>query len=403
MKQKSRIEQLQRVTLERQGLTKTQAFGKGKAAVLNALAYLGYIQIDTLSVVARAHHHTLWTRIPTYKSEYLNQLIKEEEAFEYWFHAAAYLPMRDFRYALPRMAYFKRGESNYFSKLDDRVIQHVLDRIRMDGPQKARDFKTEKTSPGSWWNWKPAKMALEKLFMQGDLMICARDGMEKIFDLTERVLPSTVDTSEPSLLEYAQYLVRVHLQAYGFTTVKQATHLRPGRDLRDKVKEVLQALVDERTVQQVDIEGLPPTYIQSELLEKTIRKPSPQIRLLSPFDNAIIHRDRLEQLFGFEYRIECYTPKEKRQYGYFCLPILFGENFIGRVDCKAHRKIGQFELIHLHLEDELMDIETLLAPLVDAIKRFAAFNGCDSILLTRLSPHVHTNTLKKALEAADIA
>ncbi len=398
MRPKSLIEQLQRITLESQGLTKAHPFGKGKRAVAGALEHLGYIQIDTLSVVARAHHHTLWTRVPSYKNEYLNKLVEEREAFEYWFHAAAYLPMKDFRFAQPRMSYFQRGESSYFNKVDDKDIQFVLDRIRIDGPQKARDFKTAKTKAGSWWNWKPAKMALEKLFMQGDLMICRREGMEKIYDLPERVLPATVDTSAPSESEYAEYLVETHLRAYGFTTVKQSTHLRPGRGLRDKVKEILQSKLDDKSVHVVDLDGLPDYYVKSDLLDKPIRKPAPNIRLLSPFDNSIIHRDRIQQLFGFDYKIECYTPKEKRLFGYFCLPILFGEKLIGRVDCKAHRKTGEFEIIHLHIEDELIDLEEIVGPLVDSMRHFMAFNDCHTIRITRISPKQFTSLFQSALK-----
>lgn len=397
MKPQSRIKQLQRITLQTQGLTKVAPFGGGKNAVLKALEHLGYIQVDTLSVVARAHHHTLWTRIPSYKNEYLNQLVAEGKVFEYWFHAAAYLPTRDFRFAFPRMNYYQRGESSYFDSVDDKTLQYVLDSIRIDGPQKARDFKTAKTKAGSWWNWKPAKMALEKLFMQGDLMICAREGMEKIYDLPERVLPSTVDTSEPTLQEYADYLAKTHLRAYGFTTVKQSTHLRPGKGLRDCVRDVLQAMVDDHTLQKLEIEGHPPIYARADLLEGSIKKPAPRIRLLSPFDNCVIHRDRIVQLFDFDYKIECYTPKAKRQYGYFTLPILYGDALIGRVDCKAHRKTGEFELIHLHIEQEPKDLGHLLSSLAEAVHQFADFNGCSSITISSVSPHSFKGRLEAAL------
>lgn len=139
------LEQLQRVTLKCQGLSKTYPFGKGKKAVLSALDHLGYVQIDTLSVVERAHHHTFWTRLPDYQIEYLEQLVKEHKVFDYWFHAASYLPMRDFRYALPQMLRFKRGEARYYNNVDPKILSYVIDRIRLEGPQKARDFKSSKT------------------------------------------------------------------------------------------------------------------------------------------------------------------------------------------------------------------------------------------------------------------
>ncbi|MEN7550497.1 crosslink repair DNA glycosylase YcaQ family protein [Rapidithrix thailandica] len=379
------IKQLQRATLQCQGLTKKYPFGKGKKAALSVLEHLGYVQIDTLSVVERAHHHTLWSRLPDYQTEYLDQLVEERDVFEYWFHAASYLPMKDFRYALPQMRQFKRGEARFYNTIDPKILDYVHDKIRLDGPQKARDFASHNKKSGSWWDWKPTKIALERLFMQGDLMVCGREGMEKIYDLTERVLPGTVNTTEPGSLEFAEYLVKTYLRAYGITTIKQITHLRTGKALRKNAEQVLQTMLEAQTVQQVKIDGMPTIFALSDLLENSIKKPSPSIRLLSPFDNSVIHRERLEQLFGFDFRLECYTPKPKRQYGYFCLPILFGDEFIGRIDCKAHRKNNQFEIIHLHIEKRQGDIEVWLKPLVKTIQQFAIFNGCQSIRLSQVN------------------
>ncbi len=170
MEKKLTPEHLKRLTLDSQGLTQNTPFGTGKTAVLNALEHLGYIQIDTLSIVERAHHHTLWTRIPDFKADNLEELVEDRKVFEYWFHAASYLPMQDFRYVLPQMLMIKRGESRYYNA-DPKVMKYVVDTIRNEGPKRARDFENESHKAGSWWNWKPAKLALERLFMQGDLMI----------------------------------------------------------------------------------------------------------------------------------------------------------------------------------------------------------------------------------------
>lgn len=386
MNQEASLKQLQKITLEQQGLNKTHAFGKGKKAVLSAIENLGYLQIDTLSVVERAHHHTLYTRIPDYKKEYLAQLTKERNVFEYWFHAASFLPMKDFRYVLPQMHEYKERKSHYNNNVDQKILDYAYDTIRSEGPQKARDFKSPNKKPGSWWNWKPAKMALEKLFMQGDIMVSERHGIEKIYDLTERVLPSSTNTTKPTPIEFAEYLTKTYLRAYGATSIKQITHLKKGKELKQNVAQVLQNLIDDNTIEQVTFEGTPTMFVQQDLLNKTIKKPISKIHLLSPFDNAIIHRDRLEQLFNFNYRLECYLPKEKRPFGYFCLPILFGNEFIGRIDCKAHRKNGKFELIHLHIENKQKDIEQWIKPLTEKIRQFAVFNGCQSITLTKTSP-----------------
>ncbi|TDQ27836.1 winged helix-turn-helix domain-containing protein [Tenacibaculum caenipelagi] len=391
------IGQLQKITLQSQGLLQASPFGKGKKAVLKALEHLGYLQIDTLSIVERAHHHTLWTRIPDYKTKYLNELVKERTIFEYWFHAASYLPMKDFRFVLPQMLEVKHNKSHYYNA-DPKVMQYVMDTIRAEGPKKARDFENETKKPGSWWNWKPTKIALERLFLQGDLMISERNGMQKTYNITEKVLPENIDTTIPNNLEFAKYLVTTYLRAYGFTTVKQITHLKTGNSIRKNVNEVLNSMLEEGSILKIDIDGLPSVFIQSNLMEKKVKKDDLSIRLLSPFDNSIIHRDRLKQFFDFDYRIECYIPKEKRQYGYFCLPILFGDIFIGRVDCKAHRKEKLLEIIHLHIENQNIDLELWLEPLMKSLRQFTTFNGCESLKLTKVSPSKLTATLKKAIK-----
>lgn len=396
MEKKLTPEHLKRLTLDSQGLTQNTPFGTGKTAVLNALEHLGYIQIDTLSIVERAHHHTLWTRIPDFKADNLEELVEDRKVFEYWFHAASYLPMQDFRYVLPQMLMIKRGESRYYNA-DPKVMKYVVDTIRNEGPKRARDFENESHKAGSWWNWKPAKLALERLFMQGDLVISGRSGMQKTYDLAERVLPSSTNTSEPTPLEFAEYLVKTNLRAYGFTTLKQITHLRKGNALKTNVNKVLQMMLEEDTISKVTSEGGSSVFVQNEILEKTFDQASSSVWLLSPFDNSIIHRDRIKQIFDFDFRLECYTPKEKRQYGYFCLPILFGDQFIGRVDCKAHRKEKKLELIHLHIENSTINLDLWLKPFVETLKRFAIFNGCESLALTQVSPSKLTTVIKKEL------
>ncbi|MDH5032562.1 winged helix-turn-helix domain-containing protein [Chryseobacterium cucumeris] len=396
MEKKLTPEHLKRLTLDSQGLTQNTPFGTGKTAVLNALEHLGYIQIDTLSIVERAHHHTLWTRIPDFKADNLEELVEDRKVFEYWFHAASYLPMQDFRYVLPQMLMIKRGESRYYNA-DPKVMKYVVDTIRNEGPKRARDFENESHKAGSWWNWKPAKLALERLFMQGDLMISGRSGMQKTYDLAERVLPSSTNISEPTPLEFAEYLVKTNLRAYGFTTLKQITHLRKGNALKTNVNKVLQMMLEEDTISKVTSEGGSSVFVQNEILEKTFDQASSSVWLLSPFDNSIIHRDRIKQIFDFDFRLECYTPKEKRQYGYFCLPILFGDQFIGRVDCKAQRKEKKLELIHLHIENSTINLDLWLKPFIETLKRFAIFNGCESLALTQVSPSKLTTVIKKEL------
>lgn len=393
------LNKLRRITLHQQGLTKVSPFGTGKQGVVNILQHLGYIQIDTLSVVERAHHHTIWARIPKYKTNLIGQLIKERLAFEYWFHAASYLPMRDYRYALPSMASIRRGESRYFNSVDPKLSNRIIARIRTDGPLKARDFSSAKKTKGSWWNWNPTKHALEKLFMQGDLMICDRQGMEKVYDLTERVLPDDICTTEPSILEFAEYLANTALSAHGFTTIKQILHLRTGSALRQAVQTVLEQKMESGEIIRHRINDIPgEIYAPNDLFDRRITISKSNLRILSPFDNAIIHRDRIKHLFQFDYHLECYVPKTKRRFGYFCLPILYIDEFIGRADCKVHRDTNRLQIIHLHIDKKHTSNEHCLEQLKNQLRRFSTFNACTSIEVNNVSPKNIKKMLKQKLE-----
>ena len=367
---------LRRIALDRQGLLKANPFGRGKQAVLRAVEHLGYVQIDTISVVARAHHHVLWSRVDNYRDIHIDRLLRERRIFDYWYHAAAWLPMRDYRFALPRMNQLN-GERNWFAAGDKKLLREVLRRIEAEGPMRARDFVDEEHQANGWWEWKPAKQALEQLFMQGELMVSRRDGFQKVYDLPERVLPDWVDTRRPSLEEYAAYLVDTTLRAHGFASLKSMTYLRRGKALREAVKQLLDARIDAGSLVCVDPGGQSPVYVDPEQLEARAPRSFARVRLLSPFDNAVIQRQRGREVFDFDYQIECYLPEEKRQYGYFCLPLLYRDRFVGRADCKAHRDRRLLEIRDLHLERRV-DGE-FADSLRREIESFAAFNGCELI------------------------
>lgn len=389
MPKHSPLSTLRRIALHHQGLSSTAPFGGGKQATLKAIEHLSYVQIDTLAVVERAHHHTLWARIPRYKPAHLEQLLQERTVFEYWSHAAAFLPMRDYRFALPRMNAIKRGESRWFASVSKETEQGILTRIRDEGPLRARDFDSPKQAAGNWWNWKPAKKALEKLFFQGELMISSREGMQKVYDLRERVLPAQVNTREPSLREFAEYLLDSSLRAHGFTSVKQVAHLRQGAGLRREINALLQDRVAQGLLAKYSFEGLPTLFASPDLFESKTPPRHGGLRLLSPFDNAVIHRERLQQIFDFSYGIECYVPQAKRQFGYFCLPILYQDAIVGRADCKANRGSRHLDVLHLYIEKTLRDRDEFDAALAVALEKFAAFNGCETYAIlksTRIAP-----------------
>jgi uncharacterized protein YcaQ len=368
---------LRRIALNQQGLLKTNSFGRGKPATLRAIEHLGYIQIDTISVVERAHHHVLWSRIANYQPKFLSQLIAERNVFEYWFHAAAWLPMRDYRFALPRMQAMKDGEHHWGQNSSKQLMQDILIRIRHEGPLRARDFEDTRTGKKKWWDWKPAKRALEQLFMQGDLMVSGRKGFQKIYDLPERVLPDHVDMKQPTRSEYANYLIDTSLRANGFATQESITYLRTGQPLKNAIVDELNARVDARLLTTIKLSDSSIAYIDPDLLESRAPRSSALVRILSPFDNAVIQRNRVRDLFTFNYKIECYVPAPKRKFGYFCLPILYRDRLVGRIDCKAHRKEKRLEVKALHIEKK---VDTHFPDRMNAaMVVFAQFNQCDEI------------------------
>ncbi len=372
----TRIAKLRRIALEHQGLLKKKQFGCGKKATLRVIEHLGYVQIDTISVVERAHHHVLWSRVPNYRPGFLEQLISERQIFEYWFHAAAWLPMRDYRFAQLRMKQVD-GDRGWFKTFDKKLNAQILERIRLEGPLRARDFEDDRNRKKEWWDWKPAKQALEQLFMQGELMVTAREGFQKVYDLPERVLPCWVDTHCPTNEEFASYLLDTMLRAHGFASQKSITYLRKGRALREAVDEELQNRLEVGSLTSVNGAGKDPVYINPALLDSRAPRCLAQVKLLSPFDNAVIQRQRGRDIFNFDYQIECYVPEAKRHYGYFCLPILYRDKFIGRIDCKAHRAKKMLEIRSINIDGEVDG--DFIGALNAELQGYTKFNGCQRI------------------------
>lgn len=370
-------EHAQAVLLDAQGFSKRDAFGKGINGALNSVQHLGYVQLDTLAVVARAHHHTLWARNSSYHETHLNELLKSGKIFEYWSHAASYLPMDDFRFSLPRKSLYLSGHAHWFSK-NKKLMKFVLDRIRAEGPLQSKDFETDRKR-GSWFDWKPAKVALEQLFMEGSLMVKSRQGFQKVYDLTERVVPADVDHTQPSTDEYAEYLVRFNLRALGIATLKDFTHLRKG--MQPQVLKALKRLLKEGAVTEVQMDGVKePWFVFPETLKRKT-KPHKGTFILSPFDNLVIRRERLLRLFDWEYNLECYLPEHKRKYGYFCLPVLHNGAFAGMFDPKADRTTKKFHVKKLHLTSKPTD--EFKASFAKSLEAFATFNGCEQIVFDR--------------------
>jgi uncharacterized protein YcaQ len=372
-----------RLAIASQGLHSATPFGKGKEAVYRAIEHLGYVQIDTISVAERAHHHVLWSRAPDYKQMHLHELqLKDKRVLEFWAHAAAYLPMKDYRFALPTMEIF-RNNHDPWPKADQKLMQQVLERIRKEGPLMSRHFEHEKKNNSGWWDWKPAKLALQRLFFAGDIMVSHREGFQRVYDIAEKVIPPGINTNPPTTEEYAEYLITSTIKANGLARIAGMHYLRRG--MRDPVRKKVQQLSEEGKIILVHVKGVEQDFYSfPEFIGQSLRVAN-TVRLLSPFDNAVIQRDRLNDLFGFDYQIECYVPQPKRKYGYYCLPILYGDQFYARVDVKADRKTGVLHLVHLILEDKRIP-DAFFPALAKTVRSFAAFNGCSEIRVNKVSP-----------------
>ncbi len=386
------IEQARKLVLLSQRVPPKKQSGRAKVATLSAIEHLGYIQIDTISVVQRAHHHTLWNRNPRYKASQLDQLISDKQVFEYWSHAAAYLPFRDYRFSLPRKLAFASGDQDHWYKRDSRMIKLVLNRIAVEGPLMAKDFEHTGKKIGEW-KTKPAKRALEYLFMQGDLMVPRRMNFHKVYDLTERVLPEGTDTTLPDAQEHARFLITRYLRGNGLGQSTEIAYLL--NNTKPIVSATLEDMLSTGELRQIRVAdklyyALPASL---ELLSQPLVRS--KLKILSPFDNLVIQRKRLKALFGFDYLIECYVPERKRRYGYFSLPILWDGKLVARMDCKADRRESVLHILHLALEPTVLNTDALFLALRKELESFLRFNHCNKLQIHRTTPTKVKPALKR--------
>jgi uncharacterized protein len=391
-----------RIILNTQLLDGKAKLADGKEGIAQIIEKLGYIQIDTISVIKRSHHHTLWTRHSDYQESQLHELqATDRRIFEYWGHAMSYLPMSDYRFYLPRMHNFENPSSPWAKYQLDKcgnILQPVLKRIKEEGPLSSKDFANTEKKGGTWWDWKPAKVALELLFWRGDLMITERRKFQKVYDLTERVLPTNINTYMPTKDELGHFFVRRALTAMGIATEKEIQKfLQPNSNRDSDIRAVdkntilksLNELVDTKEVVQIQIKEKKNEEYYA--LSKTIDQSpeftnSSSLFFLSPFDNLIIQRERVKKYFDFDYTLECYIPEQKRKYGYFVLPILWGDTFVGRIDLKADRKNKIFIIRNLIFEPEFNSFENLLPVFVGKLFDLAFFNGCKQVVSENIYP-----------------
>jgi hypothetical protein len=286
------------------------------------------------------------------------------------------------------------------------LTERVLERIRAEGPLGSADFKPPKDfKRGDWWSWKPSKIALECLFSMGQLLVTKRRSFQRIYDLRERVLPPDLDTTPPTPDELGRFQARRLLSGLGFAAVDRVQWARWGS--RPVDESIVQDMIDAGELVAFEIEGLEDQRFcaLADRLETVLNQPDGDlghiVHILSPFDNLVIRRDWVNAVFSFSYKLEAYTPKAKRKYGYFSLPILWGDQFVGRVDAKADRKPKTLIIRKLTFEPEFDDLDALMPPFVARLREFAAFNKCERFTVECTEPAHVRDRLKRALASGE--
>ena len=395
------LETVRKLAVVKQGLHQRPATAD-RQALLESIHRIGLLQLDTVSVVARSHYLVILSRVGLYNPEDLDALLyPDRHLFQQWAHAACLIPVKDYEYFAP-VIHARRGNSHWslrrVGENPQAVLDEVMAEIKKRGPLASKDFKDSSSDKRSWWNWKPAKAALDVLHTQGYLMIDRRVKFQMYYDLAERVLPASVNTPGKTIDDWNRWAAHQSIKHLGVATAKHASDYY--RQKISETQEKLQSLAQEGTIVPIEVEGWKETtYVHADdrTLIEEIENGAHQPKLttfLSPFDNLTWNRKRLLELFGFEFSIEMYIPKVKRKYGYYLMPILHNGRFIGRIDPKADRKTNTLIIQAMYLEPGEDVNEELLEGLTKAIEEFMAFHGSEKLVIK----HTEPNTLQQALQ-----
>jgi len=412
--------------LERQHLDRPRGRRLTGSNLTSFVTDTGGLQLDTINVVERAHHLTLWSRFDAYSRATFDRLAyRQRLLFEYWAHAACLVPMADvamWRHAMDALRWTLRGARwRRWARKNHSLLESVAGAIRERGPLSSADFEDpKKVRRGGWWDRKPATHALDYLWMSGHTAVHSRVNFQKRYDLMERVAPNGSGAAPPGEAEFWRWHLRRSLHAMGAATVADlrmylsfpGSGSTPGRR-----RAVSEALRDGEVVEvAVDTEGKPAKWfaLAADLpaLARAGRRRSASrgTALLSPFDSLLWHRDRVRRLFAYDYTIEVYVPAPKRRHGYYSLPILHDGAFIGRLDPKTHRAERRLELKSVHFEPWFAtsrgapgplagrrDRDAGIAGLADAAASLARFVGADTISVGRVYPSSLGAAVRRAL------
>ena len=361
--------------------------GPVRAAELGQIVNeLGYVQVDSVSVLERAHHHILFSRARTYRKRDLHLLVEKDGVlFENWTHDASVIPSTYFRYwkhrfARERTRLRERWKDHFATEGFDGDLARVLDHVARNGPSMARDFAGDRPSTG-WWDWHPSKAALEYLWRVGELAIARRDGFQKVYDLTERVIPQPYREAEAGHDDFVDWACREALKRLGFATRGEIAAfwalLTPPQVeewLARSRCELVPVRVESHDGSTRAAYALP--GIERQLAEAGESRD--RVLILNPFDPMLRDRARAGRLFGFHYRIEIFVPEAKRRYGYYIYPVLRGDALVGRMDVKADREADTLRVAAFWPEKGVRSSKALVARIeaeLDRLRRFAGLSG----------------------------
>lgn len=376
-----------RLVIHYAGLSKAPTGPCAANDLLTLIQALGYVQLDPLKVVARAHDHILWTRCNQYRPSKLSTLLKQGHVFEHFCHDACVLPISTLPYWTDQ---FDKLSNALFSKewqnnKDNVQLQNtVLNRIRAEGSLRSKDFTSDKAAvPKAVWSKPPHKKALDYLWFKGDLAVSKRVNFSKYYDLSSRVFPDASTQQKTTKRTRMDWLMENAFSRLGFATAGEVARfwdvykVADARTWCTDHKDVLQAV----TVQSLDGSETDCLAHESQLtLLKHPPAPTPRLRIINPFDPLVRDRKRLEALFGFEYRIEIYTPPAKRQYGYYVYPLLEGDRFVGRIEVKHNRELNQLQVHNLWPESGVEFGKGRMAKLGSELERIRRFCGAETLV-----------------------
>ncbi|WP_312229060.1 winged helix-turn-helix domain-containing protein [Pseudescherichia sp.] len=386
------------IHLAAQGLLKKPRRRARPADILTTIQRMSLLQIDTINIVARSPYLVLFSRLGDYPQAWLDEALRRGELMEYWAHEACFLPREDFSLVRHRMlAPENMGWKYRAAWMDEHAdeIEQLIAHIHENGPVRSADFEHPRKGSSGWWAWKPHKRHLEGLFTAGKVMVVERRNFQRVYDLTHRVMPHWDD--ERDLLSQAVAEDRMLEKSARSLGLFRPAWLADYYRLRQPALPALMARWQaEQKVVRVEVETLGEAFVHADLLPELELAQAGRLHathsaVLSPFDPVVWDRKRAEQLFNFTYRLECYTPAPKRQYGYFVLPLLHCGQMVGRMDAKMHRKTGVLEIIALYLEPDIKPARRLERGLTAAIEDFARWQGARQVVCKRLPDGLFTD------------